>query len=222
MKSLPNFLPKIAHSRPHLTLAIVLGAVVLPFLPGHWRWLSRVLTAWDVTVWTYLATMGWMMLRADQHDIKRAACRQDEKGPVILATLSIAVMISLAAIVSQLTTLKDAPHADLAMHYGFVVLTLTGSWFMVGVMFCSHYAHLYYTHTGGEPALGFPDRHLKPNYWDFLYFSFTISVAVQTSDVTVRCRRLRKVVLGQSVLCFFYNLAILGLSINIAASLING
>jgi len=46
-------------------------------------------------------------------------------------------------------------------------------------------------------------------------------VAVQTSDVTVRSRRMRKVVLGQSVLCFFYNLAILGLSINIAASLIN-
>jgi len=44
---------------------------------------------------------------------------------------------------------------------------------------------------------------------------------VQTSDVVVRSRSLRKVVLGQSVLCFFYNLAILGLSINIAASLIN-
>jgi uncharacterized membrane protein len=45
---------------------------------------------------------------------------------------------------------------------------------------------------------------------------------VQTSDVTVRTRQLRKVVLGQSVLCFFYNLAVLGLSINLAASLLNG
>jgi uncharacterized membrane protein len=222
MKRLPNFLPNIAHSRPHLTFAVALGAVVLPLLPGGWPWLSRVLTAWDVTVWMYLATMAWMMLRADQHDIKRAACHQDEKGPVILATLSIAVLISLAAIVSQMTTLKDLAPGDRALHYGFVILTLTGSWFMVGVMFCSHYAHLYYTHVGGEPALGFPDGHLKPNYWDFLYFSFTISVAVQTSDVSVRSRRMRKVVLGQSVLCFFYNLAILGLSINIAASLING
>jgi uncharacterized membrane protein len=33
---------------------------------------------------------------------------------------------------------------------------------------------------------------------------------------------MRQLVLGQSVLCFFFNLAILGLSINIAASLING
>lgn len=217
-----KLLPRIAHSRPHLTFAIVLGAVVLPLLPSHWRWLSRVLTAWDVTVWVYLATMAWMMLRADQHDIKRAACRQDEKGPVILATLSIAVLISLAAIVSQLTTLKDMASGDRALHYGFVVLTLIGSWFMVGIMFCSHYAHLYYIDGSGEPPLGFPDRNLRPNYWDFLYFSFTISMAVQTSDVSVRCRRMRKVVLGQSVLCFFYNLAILGLSINIAASLING
>jgi uncharacterized membrane protein len=124
--------------------------------------------------------------------------------------------VSLAAVVSQLSA------GGKAMHFGFVVLTLVGSWFMVGVMFCSHYAHLYYDNETAEPPLCFPDRNLQPNYWDFLYFSFTISVAVQTSDVAIRSRSLRKVVLAQSVLCFFYNLAILGLTINIAASLING
>jgi uncharacterized membrane protein len=208
-------LPSILHSRPHLSIAILLGALSWPALPGDWPWLERLLTAWDVTVWTYLVTMAVMMLRADHHDIRRAARKQDEKGPVILTVLSLAVMLSLVAIVSQLS------QGGAAMHYGFVVLTLTGSWFMVGTMFCSHYAHLYYDNETAEPPLGFPDRTLQPNYWDFLYFSFTICVAVQTSDVVVRSRSLRKVVLGQSVLCFFYNLAILGLSINIAASLIN-
>ncbi|GJI88287.1 DUF1345 domain-containing protein [Duganella hordei] len=218
--SLP--LPGIIHSRPHLSLAIALGAVVGPLLPHDWPLVTRLLTAWNIGVWSYLAMMGWMMIRADHHDIKRAACRQDEKGPVILATLSVAVMISLAAIISQLSTLKELPPADMVYHYGFVVLTLTGSWFMVGTMFCSHYAHLYYMEEGDEKPLQFPDRNLTPNYWDFLYFSFTISVAVQTSDVSVHSRGMRQAVLGQSVLCFFYNLAILGLSINIAASLING
>ena len=213
-------IPRIIHSRPHLSLSVAVGALVWPFLPEGWHWLTRLLTAWDVTVWLYLLTMGSMMVRADHHDIRRAACRQDEKGPVILATLSLAIMLSLAAIVLQLAALKDHP-ADLPLQYAFVVLTVIGSWLMVGVMFCSHYAHLYYTSKDSEPLLGFPDRNLQPHYWDFLYFSFTISVAVQTSDVTVRSRRMRKVVLGQSVLCFFYNLAILGLSINIAASLIN-
>ncbi|MQA37728.1 DUF1345 domain-containing protein [Rugamonas aquatica] len=215
-------LPGIIHSRPHLSLAVALGVVIGPLLPQAWPLLARLLTAWNIVVWSYLLMMGWMMMRADQHDIKRAACRQDEKGPVILATLSLAIMISLAAIISQLSTLKDLKTADMALHYGFVVLTLTGSWFMIGTMFCSHYAHLYYIKNDGEKPLQFPDHDLTPNYWDFLYFALTISVAVQTSDVAVRSRAMRQVVLGQSVLCFFYNLAILGLSINIAASLING
>lgn len=212
-------LPSIVHSRPHLSTAIALAVATSLFLPEGWPWLTRLLTCWNVLVWSYLATMTWMMAQADHHDIKRAACRQDEKGPVILAVLSLAVMISLAAIISQMAA--RAPGAP-AEHYALSVLTLVGSWFMVGVMFCSHYAHLYYSVDGDDPPLGFPDRELVPNYWDFLYFSFTISVAAQTSDVTVRSRGLRKVVLAQSVLCFLYNLAILGLSINIAASLING
>ena len=215
-------LPSIIHSRPHLSVAIVLGAVAAPLLPDAWPWLSRLLVSWDILVWSYLAMMLWMMTQADHHDIKRAACRQDEKGPVILATLSLAVLLSLVAIISQLATIKNLPEAELAWRYALAVLTLTGSWFMVGVMFCSHYAHLYYIEETADKPLGFQEDQLLPNYWDFLYFSFTISVAVQTSDVTVRSRRMRKVVLGQSVLCFFYNLAILGLSINIAASLING
>jgi uncharacterized membrane protein len=215
-------LPGIIHSRPHLSVVVLLAMVAGPLLPDAWPWLTRLLTCWDILVWSYLALMAWMMTQADHHDIKRAACRQDEKGPVILATLSLAVLVSLAAIVSQLASIKNLPEAELAGRYFLGVLTLIGSWFMVGVMFCSHYAHLYYSEDGADKPLGFPDQKLLPNYWDFLYFSFTISVAVQTSDVSVRKRRLRKVVLGQSVLCFFYNLAILGLSINIAASLING
>jgi uncharacterized membrane protein len=108
-----------------------------------------------------------------------------------------------------------------ALHYGFTALTVIGSWLLVGVMYCLHYAHLYYTASKHTLPLEFPDEHTQPNYWDFLYFSFTLSVAVQTSDVTVKTRAMRKLVLGHCVLAFFFNLIILGLSVNIAASLIN-
>jgi len=94
-----------------------------------------------------------------------------------------------------------------------------GSWLLIGVIFSVHYARLYYTWQGKEPALRFAEGLLTPNYWDFLYFSFTIGVAVQTSDVGVATRSLRKVVLGQSLIGFLFNTAILGFSINIAAGL---
>ena len=213
---------RFIRGRPQLSGAIAFGAILWPLLPSVWPWMTRLLTAWDAAVWSYLLAMFVMMMRADHHHVKRNCARQDESGPVILLTLSVAALFSLLAIVSQLSTLKGLATSELLFHYCFVVATLLGSWFLVGTMFCTHYAHLYYTNGSGEPPLSFPDDDLLPNYWDFLYFSLTISVAAQTSDVTVRSRLMRQVVLGQSVLCFFFNLAVLGLSINIAASLING
>ena len=97
--------------------------------------------------------------------------------------------------------------------------TLFGSWLLVGVLFCFHYAHTYYRCDGVKPPLKFPDAEKAPDYWDFMYFAFTISVAVQTADVSVMSRGMRKLVLGHSVLNFFFNLVILGLSINIAAEM---
>lgn len=52
----------------------------------------------------------------------------------------------------------------------------------------------------------------------FLYFSVTIAVASQTSDVGVSTPALRRLVLLQSVLSFAFNTAILALTINIVAS----
>ena len=211
---------RFIRSRPHLILAFMLGVVVEPMLPDSWRTVTRLLVAWDVAVWSYLITMGWMMTRADHVKVKELAARQDERAALVLATLSVAAFMSLAAIISQLPVLKDTPLEQRAAHYLFTVFTLLGSWFLVGALFCVHYAHLYYQ-ADPRPLL-FPGKEQNPDYWDFLYFSFTIAVAVQTSDVAVLTRSMRKMVLAQSVLSFFFNLAILGLSINIAAGLING
>ncbi len=211
----------LIRSRPHLTLAIALGLLLGVSLPSDWNWLTRTLLGWDGAVWAYLFTMGWMMMRADHIKVKRIAARQDERAPVILSSLCVAALMSLAAIVSQLSALKDMPPDLRALHYVFVVMTLLGSWFLLGTLFCFHYAHMYYNDDGVLAPLEFPDQEEQPNYWDFLYFSFTIAVAAQTADVSVKTRAMRQVVLGQSVLSFFFNLVILGLSINIAAGLIN-
>jgi uncharacterized membrane protein len=216
-----NPLQRFVSSRPHLSSAVLLGALLGPFLPHDWTTLTRTLVCWNAAVWVYLASMAWMMMRADHRDVRERAEREDERQPVIMAVLSVAAVASLVAIVSQLSSLQNVPPPDRAAHYLFTVMTLLGSWFLVGTIFTVHYAHLYYNDEAVQPPLTFPDEQAQPDYWDFLYFSFTISVAAQTSDVTVRSREMRRVVLGQSVLCFFFNLAILGLSINIAASLIN-
>ena len=72
-----------------------------------------------------------------------------------------------------------------------------------------------------DRALRFPDRNPEPDYWDFLYFAFTIAVASQTADVSLANRSARRSVLAQSILSFYFNMAVLGLSINVAAGLLS-
>lgn len=209
-------------SRPHLSLAMALGAVVGPLLPHSWELMTRVLAGWNLAVWTYLIAMMITITRSSHHTVRELAARQDERASLVLVMLSVASVMSLAAIISQLSSLKDLPDDELVVHYGFTVLTLLGSWFLVGMLFCVHYAHLFYQSNEHQRPLEFPDQEANPEYWDFLYFSFTIAVAVQTSDVTVQTRAMRKLVIGQSILGFFFNLVVLGLSINLAAGLLNG
>jgi uncharacterized membrane protein len=214
-------LHRFIRSRPHLSLAIGLGVLVALLLPESEAPLTRALIAWNAAVWVYLLSMMWLIARADHHRVRAIAGRQDESAGLVLLSLTVGAVASLSAIIFELGQIPHLSPEQRALHYGFTALTVCGSWFLVGMLFCSHYAHMFYRASGNHLPLRFPDDVKEPDYWDFLYFSFTIAVAAQTSDVTVLSRPMRKLVLGQSVLSFFFNLAILGLSINIAAGMLN-
>jgi uncharacterized membrane protein len=216
-----NLLQRFIRSRPHLSLAIALGAVIAVLLPDSLFAMTRALLAWNAAVWSYLATMMWVMGVADHRTVRAIASKQDESAGLVLATLTVAALFSLSAIVIELSAVAGQPPNARIFHYVLTALTLVGSWLLVGVLFCFHYAHLYYRASPLALPLRFPDQITEPDYWDFLYFSFTIAVAAQTSDVSVMTRGMRQVVLGHSVLNFFFNLVILGLSINIAAGVIH-
>ena len=221
MERQPGFLLRFIRSRPYLLGALMLGVAVAMLVPAHYNDLRRALIGWNSGVWSYLLIMAWTMFRADHSRVRAIAERQDESGGAVLGAVVVGAILSVYAIVTELANMKEATEHVKALHYGFTALTVIGSWLLVGVMYCFHYAHIYYTANKHALPLEFPDQHTQPNYWDFLYFSFTLSVAVQTSDVTVRTRAMRKLVLGHCVLAFFFNLVILGLSVNIAASLVN-
>jgi uncharacterized membrane protein len=216
-----RLLHRFIRSRPHLSLAIGLGVVVGLLLPESERPLTRALIGWNATVWVYLLTMAWLMMRADHRKVRAIAGQQDESAGLVLFSLTIAAVLSISAIVFELGAMHNLSPEQRALRYAFTAVTVLGSWFLVGVLFCFHYAHLYYRASGAKLPLLFPGELKEPDYWDFLYFSFTIAVAAQTSDVTVVSRTMRKLVVGQSILSFFFNVAILGFSINIAAGMLN-
>ena len=213
-------LHRVVRTRPRLVIAIVTGIVCGLLLPGAISLVTRVMLAWNVTVWFYLGLIAWLMLRAPHARVREIARREDENAIAVVAIVSLAAVLSVAVIILELGSIKDLPAQQRALRYGLTAITLTGSWLMVGVIFALHYAHMYYLAGPEQPPLHFPNEEPHPDYWDFLYFSFTIAVAVQTSDISVMSRAMRKAVLAQSLLGYLFNAAILGLSINIAAGLI--
>ncbi|MEB0135327.1 DUF1345 domain-containing protein [Actimicrobium sp. CCC2.4] len=208
------------HSHPRLILAVVAGLVVGAVVPQSWRPVTRVLAGWNVIVWLYLAQMAWLMATATSTRVREIAEREDNNAVVVLAILSIAAAFSLVAIVLELSSSKGMPDTQKVLHYVFTAITVLGSWLLVATTYTVHYARLFYLSPVKQRALRFPEDELHPGYADFLYFSFTIAVAAQTSDVLVMSPSIRKAVLAQSVLSFLFNAAIIGLSINIAAGLV--
>ena len=219
--SMLGAIEKLFVQRPRLMLSTVCGLVAFFLLP-HFDLLLRFLLAWNVCSWTYLSSLLLLMWRAPLHHIRQVARLQDEDEDAgkVLAFVCLAAIASLVAIILQLATVNQISGWSKIAPLLLTVLTLAGAWLLVPTAFAIHYAHLFYQNTAAKPVLLFPDEIAEPMYTDFLYFSFTIAVAAQTADVGVGSSTLRRLVLIQSILAFVFNLAILGLSINIGASLL--
>jgi uncharacterized membrane protein len=215
-----NLLRRFIGGRPYLIMALAVG-LAAGLLCTDQTWLRQALIGWNVAVWLYLVIIIPVMFRADHHRVREVAANQDESAGMVLGTMTIGIALTMAAVISELSGAGKASSAEQAVHYLVTAVTVVGSWILLGVLYCFHYAHKFYNSKAKDPELKFPDEEKEPNYWDFLYFSFTISVAVQTSDVAVMTRSMRKVVLSHSVMSFVFNLVILGLGINIAAGLMN-
>jgi len=219
-----SLMSHLAQTHPRLTIATLLGiaaGVASAFITPDITLTSKCLIGWNVAVWIYMGLIMVRTFKSSAEDVRRIAEIEDENAGLVLVVVCVAAIASLAAIVLELAGISGMRPGDKATHYAFTGFTIVGSWLVTGVIFSLHYARLFYTWDGDDPALRFADGEQNPDYWDFLYFSFTLSVAVQTSDVGVASRAMRKVVLAQSLIGFLFNTSILGFSINIAAGLFN-
>ena len=194
------------------------GGIAAVAWPDVQTVLSRVLIGWNVLAWLYLFWVTITLSRADSGHIKRLALAQAESAAVVLAIVVVAAITSLVAVVFELIAAKAAAPHHVAGHLVFACVTVLGSWLLLPTLFALTYAAAYY---GRDPdcGLGFPGAMptFEPDHTDFLYFSYTIAVTAQTSDVAVTTREMRRLVLFQSVLSFVFNTTILAFAINAAA-----
>ena len=202
-------------------VALASGLIAGALLPRSWGIVLTFLVSWNITVWMYLGLMSSPILSGDPRLLGRLALQEDPNAIFALSLMSIGAAVSLVAIIVEPGLAKNQIGSDRLLHYLLTGGTVLGSWLLIAVMYSFHYAHLYYRSGENDKPIRFPDPISAPGYWDFLYFAFTIAVTAQTSDVSVMSTSGRKTVLAQSILAFLFNVIIVGMSINIAAAIVN-
>ncbi len=184
--------------------------------------LEKILISYNVFQWTYLLSLVFIIFTTSYRKAKEEALAQDESANFVLGFSSIASVLTLITIAFELSSAKEAHGLHKSLHLALPAITLIGVWVLLPTMFAIHYAHLYYqTENEEKRPLQFPDKPMYPDYFDFLYFSVTISLASQTADIAVHSKRGRRLVLIQSILSFIFNTSVLAFGINVAASLLN-
>jgi uncharacterized membrane protein len=210
---------RILRSHPRLFMAALLGLLVIALDPARTRASARLLLGWDIGVLFYLLAVYTMMARADLPRLRQRAALEDE-GRLTLLTLTVgAALASLAAILAELGAMHHSGEGA-ALHLALATSTIALSWALIHTMLALHYAHEFYSERRGRGGgLRFPGSG-EPDYWDFVYFSFVIGMTSQVSDVAVTDRRIRRTVAVHGGVSFIFNVALLSLTVNIAANAI--
>jgi uncharacterized membrane protein len=212
--------------RPRILICAAVGVAVYLLLPGELRVATRGLLAWNAATVLFIALVGWMMARSSLRTIASHASLEDENQWVLLVVGVVAASAAMAAIVSELSIVKDMTGLHKAEHIALTAATILSAWTFIHLLFALHYAHEYYAPTRTKDdapsttraGLKFPAEGI-PTYGDFAYFSFVIGCACATADVETISRPMRNVALAHGVVAFFFNTIILALTINIGAGL---
>jgi len=194
-------------------ITLVVGVIVGVRLLG---WLSGIMAGFDAAALLFLLSCAPLLRVEDPGMIRKAAIDNDANRGVVLA-LTVIVSVAVLSVIGAELGHTGRPRT---MDVLFIIGTLALTWLFANVIYAFHYAHLYYTAepNGGDcRGLTVPETD-TPDYLDFLYFSLTMGMTFQTSDVEITSRRMRAVVTWQALVAFVFNLGVISFSVNVLGS----
>ena len=200
----------------------VVFVVAMAAVAGGWHqfkhdsWSDALVIGFNVAVLVFAASLWPLTRDHNAAEMRRHAGDNDaNRGWVLLITAAVTFAMMLA-MVYELPDAKN--HVTAAMVK--LIATLALGWLFTNLTFALHYAHMFYgageTPDKDRGGLDFPGTK-EPDYWDFIYFSFTAGMSFAASDVNVTNGAMRRVLVVQCLLAFVFNIGALAFSINVLA-----
>ncbi len=207
---------RLAPVRFLVFLAVLI--VALPILTSALGWRHGVMASFDVAAAIFLLSLKSLLATPHAREMRLHAAANDANRALLLAITVGVTGVVLVAVGSELIE-KGSPRASAVI---LIVATLALSWLYANMVYALHYAHLFYSqgdldgdgNKEDKGGIDFPKTR-EPNYWDFVYFSFTLGMTFQTSDVEMTSTSIRVVAIFQCLAAFVFNIGVLAFTINV-------
>jgi uncharacterized membrane protein len=199
---------------PRFLAFLIISAIGFGVAIRSAGWPHAALIGFDAGALTFLLSCG-PLLNNPPHSMREGAKRNDANRAMLLAVTGVVTSVILVAIAVELAQKGKASPSAIIL----VILTLLLAWLFSNMTYALHYAHLFYSSnedgTGDKAGIDFSGDCDEPDYWDFIYFAFTLGMTFQTSDTGISSAVIRRVVTFHCFAAFVFNIGVLAFTINV-------
>jgi len=195
-------------------IALIVGVIVGWAVAGELSIAAALLAGWGAASLTAAVWSLLVLWRMDAAATRAHATAEDPGRRTSRVIALLGSVASIAAVVVVLTQHHDANGAAAFALAGIALASVAASWLVIQTMYVLRLADEFYSDPVG--GIEFAEA---PAYTDFIYVSFGVGLTYQVADTNLTTNRMRRIVIGQSLLGYLFGAVILGTVINLLAGL---
>ena len=216
-----NIVQRYARFIGFLLTAVVVAALLWPLLGPA----PAILAGFDAGVLVFLISLVSLFGTATAPSMRaRSQANEPDHNLLILLSMAIVVVVT-AAVWTEMVAISGKTTGNSGMMLLLATVSLAMAWLFANALGTIHYAHRWYlpgADGGDAGGLDFPAGETQPDYWDFAYYTLTLSMTFQVSDVTISDRSLRRLAIGHGLIAFVFNISVIALSVSLVTSVLAG
>lgn len=214
--------PRLLGPAHELISVLLAGATTVLAIVYTVTALLPVLVAWGVSALVYL-TLVFTVFR--NRAMRNAPASARALPRRVLEYLSWTLPLAAGATgITAAVTLLSVDGADSGTSDGRVTglfgsIGVVVAWLMLQAGFAEIYESVYQRLPEAD-MITFPGKDNNPTLSDFLYLSFTVGTSFAVSDAAIASRKVRRVILIQSITSYFYNAFLIAIAIRVLQAII--
>lgn len=193
------------------TISIIIGVLTALLISTMATGLFVILAGWDSAAMMLFGLVCYSFLPLKNGErTKKVVSQEGIRYPALDLLIILAAMMSIFTAILLLTRSKGN-----SVEIAFCMLSIFITWNLIQLLYSVHYTEMYYQRNSG---VSFNDTQ-NPNFWDFLYLSYTIGMTYQVSDNSFSTTHFRRVALGHALISFSFSTVLIAITINFVGGL---